>query len=270
MKTRCPDCQTVFRVTPEQIKARAGMVRCGHCQAVFDAFEELVDERRGARAEAAAKAPAANRVSAPAPVADPGEAARAGREAGLISPREMAEIPGYSKWNEGIVAAPAAFGADAPSPWPFVAASAALALVLAGQMLFHFRTEAALAAPSLRPAIDAFSEALGAPLQLPRRADLVSIEASDLQFDPANEDLLVLNATLRNKAPHAQAYPSLELTLTDTLDAPIARRVFGPADYLPAAAPGAAFPAQSDAGVRLWLETVEIHAAGYRLFVFYP
>ncbi|HRI91316.1 MAG TPA: zinc-ribbon domain-containing protein, partial [Accumulibacter sp.] len=29
MKTCCPGCQTIFRVTPEQLKARAGKVRCG-------------------------------------------------------------------------------------------------------------------------------------------------------------------------------------------------------------------------------------------------
>ena len=48
MKTRCPDCQTVFRVTPEQLRARAGKVRCGHCQAVFNALDSLLEERHPA------------------------------------------------------------------------------------------------------------------------------------------------------------------------------------------------------------------------------
>ena len=44
MLTRCPHCQTAFRVTPEQLKARQGRVRCGECRAVFDALDTLADE----------------------------------------------------------------------------------------------------------------------------------------------------------------------------------------------------------------------------------
>ena len=43
MQTRCPECQTVFRVTPEQLKARAGNVRCGHCQTAFNALDSLLE-----------------------------------------------------------------------------------------------------------------------------------------------------------------------------------------------------------------------------------
>ena len=44
MRTRCPGCQTVFRVTPEQLKARAGKVRCGQCQTVFNALDSLLED----------------------------------------------------------------------------------------------------------------------------------------------------------------------------------------------------------------------------------
>lgn len=37
--TRCPYCQTRFRVTPRQIEAARGRVRCGHCLYVFNALE---------------------------------------------------------------------------------------------------------------------------------------------------------------------------------------------------------------------------------------
>lgn len=43
-RTRCPACSTVFRVTSDQLRAKAGKVRCGYCQAVFNAFDELVDD----------------------------------------------------------------------------------------------------------------------------------------------------------------------------------------------------------------------------------
>ena len=42
MRTRCPDCGTVFRVTPEQLRIKLGKVRCGQCQFVFNAFDTLI------------------------------------------------------------------------------------------------------------------------------------------------------------------------------------------------------------------------------------
>ncbi len=41
--TRCPDCGTVFRVTPEQLATRNGQVRCGHCKTVFDGNSRRID-----------------------------------------------------------------------------------------------------------------------------------------------------------------------------------------------------------------------------------
>jgi predicted Zn finger-like uncharacterized protein len=43
MLTRCPECATVFRVTPEQLKARQGRVRCGRCHCVFNAIDALIE-----------------------------------------------------------------------------------------------------------------------------------------------------------------------------------------------------------------------------------
>jgi predicted Zn finger-like uncharacterized protein len=311
MKTRCPECQTVFRVTPDQLKARAGRVRCGHCQTVFNALDKLLEEQHPAenaetRAEPVSVDPPTEPVSVDPPVEpaipgktrkiprswgnepeipetvesvppypgdapDPVETWEAGLAAGLRFPHETSEIPGYSKWDEGLMAPPIVIPAEKPPYWPFKLAAAVLTLILAGQALYHARSELAVSMPSLRPVLEVFSRALGGPLPLPRHVDLVSIETSDLQADTTRGKLLVLNTTLRNKASYGQAYPSLELSLTDIQDTVIARRVFTPQDYLPAKqADPPVFPANSDVAVRLWIEAVEINAAGYRLFVFYP
>ncbi|MDR0439635.1 MAG: zinc-ribbon domain-containing protein [Candidatus Accumulibacter sp.] len=314
MKTRCPDCQTVFRVTPEQIRARAGRVRCGYCQAVFDAIDSLVDEARVEPAaspedfasaadpadllpeiriepeirDAASEIPLFFPADTPAvqeeegaeaeesrmlpPFDDaPDERGEPGLAAGRVFPRETSEIHGYSKWAEGFMAPPIVFPVEKPSRRPFWLVAAGLALALAVQVVFHFRGELAVSMPSLRPVLETLSSVFDGPLPLPRHIEQVSIETSDLQTDAARGSLLVLNTTLRNNAPYGQAYPSLELSLTDTQDLVIARRVFSPGDYLPARAAGdPAFPGNSGVAVRLWIETVDIAAAGYRLLVFYP
>jgi predicted Zn finger-like uncharacterized protein len=41
MYTRCTHCDTVFRVTPQQLQVSSGKVRCGRCNQVFDAFSSL-------------------------------------------------------------------------------------------------------------------------------------------------------------------------------------------------------------------------------------
>lgn len=322
MKTRCPNCQTIFRVTPEQLKARAGKVRCGQCQHVFNALDSLLEETTPASATVALPTPTPNSIAhtvslqtesptrqehrreesdptaaapttehflsdtdfgpedrpsdtsepedAPAPLSE-SATQELGKASGLILPRETTEIPGYSKWSEGLVAPSAPLEFETTLRWPFVVAATLLLLALVGQIVYRFRSEIAITVPSAKPALEALSSALGADVPLPRHVDLVSIETSDLQNDPARPNLLILNATLRNRAAYAQAYPSLELSLTDTQDAAIARRVFPPDEYLsPKTAGGRQFAAESDTPVRLWIEAKNIIATGYRLYVFYP
>ena len=43
LATRCPFCETVFRLQPAHLASRRGLVRCGHCQEVFDASSSLFE-----------------------------------------------------------------------------------------------------------------------------------------------------------------------------------------------------------------------------------
>lgn len=334
MKTRCSSCQTTFRVTPEQLRARAGKVRCGQCLTVFNALDSLVEEEAEKPARSAGRnaltatqfsilpdiavqtaarfptpprreqeippaIPADRRteptiqtpplsVDPPADISDieaplkpvandmrPSAAsampAPAAPIEALVMPRETNEIPGYSKWAEGVMTSPAELPPDRQSSGFFLFIAFLLTLALAAQATYRFRSELAVAAPALRPWLEQAGEALGFDIPLPHRTELLSIEMSDLQNDAAQHGLLVLQATLRNRAPYAQAYPRIELTLTDTLDTPLLRRVLLAEEYLPQAQTAALpFAANADAAIRLWIEAKDIAAAGYRLYVFYP
>ncbi|MDR2331129.1 MAG: zinc-ribbon domain-containing protein [Comamonas sp.] len=68
--TRCPQCQTRFKVVDDQLRISDGWVRCGKCKAVFDALTHLVAGAPaavpiGPQAPAVEHAP----VAAPAPEA---------------------------------------------------------------------------------------------------------------------------------------------------------------------------------------------------------
>ncbi len=46
LATKCPHCQTTFRVAHDQLKLRAGLVRCGHCKEIFNGIEHLLPPER--------------------------------------------------------------------------------------------------------------------------------------------------------------------------------------------------------------------------------
>ncbi|MDH3379036.1 MAG: zinc-ribbon domain-containing protein, partial [Gammaproteobacteria bacterium] len=76
MYTQCPNCQSIFGLTEDQIRVRQGLVRCGACKEVFNATWNLIDSisATGTADDATPKAPTANRSeprsSPQAPAAD--------------------------------------------------------------------------------------------------------------------------------------------------------------------------------------------------------
>ena len=43
MFTRCPNCQTTYRVHSEQLSSANGLVRCGKCEEVFQSLDHLFE-----------------------------------------------------------------------------------------------------------------------------------------------------------------------------------------------------------------------------------
>ncbi len=76
--TRCPQCQTRFKVVDDQLRISDGWVRCGKCKAVFDALTHLVAGAPAA-APTGPQTPAVEHapVAAPAPEAAQPQAAPA-------------------------------------------------------------------------------------------------------------------------------------------------------------------------------------------------
>lgn len=68
--TRCPHCQTAFKVVRDQLLLREGWVRCGHCGEPFNALDHLIDLTPAPPAVPAAEPQAAAEPS-PLPEAPP-------------------------------------------------------------------------------------------------------------------------------------------------------------------------------------------------------
>lgn len=153
----------------------------------------------------------------------------------------------------------------------WLAGATLMLLGLVVQDAMYFRTELIARAPGLKPTFEQACSLFGCRVEMPQNADLLSIEASSLEADPANAGIVVLNAVLRNRAGYLQALPLFELTLTDYQDKLVARRVFPPREYLPPeAAAQAGMPANEEIEVKLNIDLGDAKAAGYRVYLFYP
>ncbi len=159
----------------------------------------------------------------------------------------------------------------APRRWPWIIGSLIALVAIGMQCALAFRVELAVLWPEGKPALVALCDVAGCEVGLPAKVSLVGIEASDLHPDTAQPGRLVLTATLKNRAPFAQQFPHLELTLTDTADKAVARKVLAPADYLPAKSSIAdGMPSSADLSLTVGVDARDMTASGYRLYLFYP
>ncbi len=169
-------------------------------------------------------------------------------------------------WNDAFPEPP-----PAPRRWPWAIGGLLALLALGLQAVIGYRVEMAILWPESRPLLLAACGALGCEVELPAKVALVGIEASDLHPDTTQKGRLALTATLKNRAPFAQQFPHLELTLTDTADKAIVRKVLSPDQYLP---PGTAIAngmaSNADLAVAVTLDAGDLPASGYRLYIFYP
>lgn len=286
MFTQCPACKTVFAVTAAQLDAAGGRVRCGACRVPFDALLFLVRQLPDAKTlaprpedrldaalarlaaeltgEAADGAPAAVETGAPeparrgqAPPPPPAETPRAGARPAAPARAAPQVPPGPGEVPEALARDLALLRPRRAPSWHVRLVRAAAVLVLLVLLVFQLawlRPEAVLAwAPFAQPwleraapLLDAASASLGWARPVPRDTGRIRVTARDIREHPHRPGALLFNATLLNEAGFEQPPPRVRLTLFDVNGRVLARRAFGPAEYLhpaqalAALAPGAA------------------------------
>ena len=148
-------------------------------------------------------------------------------------------------------------------------AAALLAVLLLAQGVWTFRNVWAARYPGARPALAGACVVLGCKIELPAQIDTLAVETGELQSLDAST--FSFTTLLRNQGELVQAWPHLELALTDANDKTLVRRVFTPAEYLPPGTSAAkGFAARSEQPVKLFFQLNQIKASGYHLAIFYP
>ncbi|HOY69520.1 MAG TPA: DUF3426 domain-containing protein [Methylotenera sp.] len=154
--------------------------------------------------------------------------------------------------------------------WPIWALILLLITAALGQTIYFMRDEIAIYYPSSKPYLEQACAQIGCSVKLPQKIDFIVIDDSEMQEDTERKGLIRLTSTLINQAGFAQAYPNLELTLTDADDKPKLRRTFKPAEYLTASADvESGLPAGAEIKINLAISAEGETLTGYRLFVTY-
>lgn len=250
--TACPACSSRFHVQPQQLAAHQGNVRCGNCSKVFNALDSLAEQPETPAytlEEPPTEAPGAYAFT----VVEKTIARSPATYADAASKDKLSRLPRHGGRH-----------------WLACGLIALLVLAAAVQAIYYLRTPIAARWPLTKPYLVQACNLLNCSVELPQQADLLAIDDSDLQEDAEYQGLMHFSSMIINNAAFAQAYPLLELTLTDVNDQALLRRSFSASEYLPhgtnikaGLAPG------QGVRVKLNLTVSDAPVAGYRVFITY-
>ena len=291
--TNCPACQTQFVVTDEQLNQHGGKVRCGKCLNVFDATQQIVESDENdleSVDDSNSYELVVDQPQSEKPKLDETEPTNVISEE-MASEEQVTEEKDTKNTNADTHhtlttvadAQPSNFDdlADKsklnPSKitkrsrlWILALLVFILLLTAVAQSVYFLRNEIAIYYPKLKPYLVQACEKIACSIDLPKKIEFIVIDDSDIQEDAHYVGLMRLSSTLINQAGFSQAYPNIELTLTDTEDKPKLRRFFKPSEYLAAntniasgLGPG------EEVKIKLAMTTHGETVAGYRVFVTY-
>jgi hypothetical protein len=163
--------------------------------------------------------------------------------------------------------------AEVASRWqrPLVRASLALGVllltgILSVQLTWQFRDALQALFPQTTPLLQAFCATTGCELKAWRRIDALTVENSALTV-AGNGNNYKLRISLHNKAAYAVALPWVDLSLTDSNGAVVARRMLPPTDFnLTAASLGG----NAEETLQIVFSTGAQRVSGYSIEIFHP
>ncbi|MEO8803237.1 MAG: zinc-ribbon and DUF3426 domain-containing protein [Rudaea sp.] len=231
MYTQCPECLTIYKVAVVVLAEGHGSVRCGHCAAVFDALRTLTEHLPPEPVQhllSHSDEGTLPQLTVPALRPQPSE-----QQSLLFDPDERprhaslrrAQTPAFARTRTRHVRP------DVRN-WPWALGVVVLATCLLAQVGYAKRVQL-LDNASVRPWLDGICENIGCSLPLRHDPAKLELLSRDIRPHPSVPGALIVSATLRNDADFPQAFPGVEITLSDLDENRIAMRRFLPREYLP-------------------------------------
>ena len=144
-------------------------------------------------------------------------------------------------------------------------------LILASlQTIYFLRSKISSEYPQFKPYLVQACGALQCDIAMPKNLDLLTIDDSDMQESETYEKVIDFSSLLINNANYNQAYPNIELTLTDTDDKPVIRKLITPTEYLKTNANLAdGIIGNDQIRLKLAISVADVSVAGYRVLLTY-
>jgi predicted Zn finger-like uncharacterized protein len=337
--TSCPECNTQFVVTNEQLSAYNGKVRCGTCNHVFNANDYFVEsnnldsiseestksnitksttgksstsklkKKPPKKVESLIKNVSLDETSNENSVIDneneqniDDSSIEANQNSFEENNAELDIVDDANASSELIVqtnessafqtnsVTTAQIKTDSPSPvkdltlderlnqlskkkplnWLLVFLTLFLLLALLAQLAYFLRTEVVSRFSQTKHIYATVCKELGCKVELPKELEFLTIDDSDMQEHLERENVLQFSSTLINHANYPQAYPTVELTLTNTDDEPVLRKTLKPAQYLSDSSHiEDGITAKEEIRIKLNISVENIPVAGYRVALAY-
>ncbi|OIQ96887.1 hypothetical protein GALL_210840 [mine drainage metagenome] len=269
--THCPSCQTQFFVTEEQLNKHHGQVRCGQCLHVFDAREQFIDEEHDYTDTASSTSDQTENIK-PTTSSTVTTDVNVNNAKDNISDEIQTEDQPYNPDNPPEITKKRRINQISIKARNILTLLFASTLLLAAiaQSIYFLRNTIAIYYPASKAYLTQACQSLGCRIDLPKKIEFIVIDDSDMQEDKVYAGLMHLSSTIINQAAFNQAYPNVEITLTDTEDKPKLRRTFTPNEYLSEHTDiTKGITAGENIKIQLAITTAGIAVAGYRVFVTY-
>jgi predicted Zn finger-like uncharacterized protein len=204
MFTQCEHCQAIFRINMREVTVAKGQLRCGECHQVFNASKSLSTTMPKPYSEQQVEYLKAN--------SETNESSQPQRDTDIPARSELTKqttkLPEIERPRliKGIEKEP-----ENTPRWLKLTAIL-LAALLTLQVLYSYR-ESMTDASEYQP-------------------DKIQMLSHNVFAHPIDPGVLLISASIENRADHDQPYPILEVRLTNSKSEVVALRRFTPDEYL--------------------------------------
>jgi len=219
MLTRCPQCETIFRVADQQLAARDGLVRCGRCLKVFKAVEYAYEVPIPTSTDAEAVYEEEIVLASPDGAHTEVITERMSRDANSRDFNDSSsELPSLQEllWGKK---------RSRTRPFFWLLGILFLLTILLAQIAWFFATELSRQ-PQLAPWIEKYCTFVGCVVLPERDIGLIELSRARVSPHPRYENVLVVRGSLINRAAFSQDFPLIEVSLSNRRGEIVARRAF--------------------------------------------
>ncbi len=251
MKTECPHCHTIFKLSQQQLELADGMVRCGMCQRVFNARvqPDLFNTTQTAGTDEANDSHSRddNQPDAASP-----------RNATTDASQDDAALLFETSASDSLVPDSLRQGGTQHSlatTMLYTLGTIVLSTTLLLQFAWFYR-DSLLRQPQLHTYVAQLCQHIECDRLQLRDPARIELSQRNVYTHPTESNALMVSLTLVNRAPFSQDFPDIQIEFSDVAGNVVAARRLRPEEYLNADTdnPRALLP---DAPVSLALEIVD-------------